>query len=186
MTRFPTWLALLLLLVPLGLLAGCNGEGDTTGEESPVSGDLLTLTSPAFAEGESIPIRYTCDGAEVPPPLTWKDVPAGVASYALIMDDPDAPGRTWVHWVLYNIPPGVRELPDGEQTTVGDQGENSWGDTGYGGPCPPSGEHRYFFKLYALDSEVALEPGAEKETLLRAVEGHVLAQGQLMGRYQSH
>ena len=173
-----------LLLALLALLVACAANEERADEEAPLATDLLTLTSPAFGEGERIPTRYTCDGEDAPPPLTWTDVPAGVATYALVMDDPDAPGRTWVHWIRYNIPGDVRELPDGESTATGVGGENSWGDTGYGGPCPPDGEHRYFFKLYALDVELDLAEGADKDTLLDAVEGHVVAQGQLMGTYE--
>lgn len=183
MIRFPIRLTLLLLLTLTVGISACGEEDEIAEEERPLSTNLLTLTSPAFNEGDTIPSRYTCDGADVPPPLTWQDVPTGVESYALIMDDPDAPGGIWVHWVLYNIPEDVRALPDGEPSGTGVQGQNSWGDAGYGGPCPPSGEHRYFFKLYALNTELELEAGADKETLLAAMEGRVIAQGQLMGVY---
>jgi len=175
---------LVVLLVLVAMVAACGSEEQTPREPLPITGNELTLTSPAFSEGEPIPARYSCDGEDVPPGLTWQDVPTGVESYALIMDDPDAPGRIWVHWVVYNIPADVRALPDGDGDPVGVQGENSWGDPGYGGPCPPGGEHRYFFKLYALDTELDLEAGADKEALLAAMEGHVLAEGQLMGRYE--
>lgn len=184
MIRFSLRLALLLLVFFVTGTSACGGQDQTPEEEPPLTTNLLTLNSPAFTEGEPIPSVYTCDGADVPPPLTWQDVPTDVGSYALIMDDPDAPRGTWVHWVLYNIPADVRELPDGEPSGIGVQGENSWGDLGYGGPCPPRGEHRYFFKLYALNAELDLEEGIDKETLLAAIEEHVMAQGQLMGVYE--
>jgi Raf kinase inhibitor-like YbhB/YbcL family protein len=183
MSPFPSRLAPLLLLALLAALAACGESQEAEEIGEPLSTNLLRLTSPAFGEGETIPTRYTCDGEDVPPPLTWEDVPTGVNAYALIMDDPDAPAGTWVHWVLYDVPATVRELPDGEAAPAGTQGQNSWDEPGYGGPCPPSGEHRYFFKLYALDGELGLAPGADKETVLDAMQGHVLAQGQLMGVY---
>ena len=181
----------ILLLAFLLILAACNDETDeapsvqeeTQSEEVEVAINLLTLTSAAFGEGESIPEKYTCDGEDVSPPLTWQDVSADVGAYALIMDDPDAPRGTWVHWVIYDLAPDLTQLPEGVASNVGTQGSNSWDRMGYGGPCPPSGTHRYFFKLYALDAPVGLEAGADKETLLSAIEGHVLAEGQLMGTY---
>lgn len=147
------------------------------------------LRSTAFTEGESIPAQYTCDGQDASPPLSWTEPPAGTKSLALISDDPDAPGKTWVHWVAYNLPPSVRalpeavraeqELPDGTR-----QGMTDFGRVGYGGPCPPSGTHRYFFKLYALDATVALSAGATKTQLEAAMKSHILAQAQLMGTYR--
>ena len=146
------------------------------------------LTSSAFAHEEPIPQKYTCDGEDISPPLQWSDPPEGTQSLALIADDPDAPMGTWVHWVLYNLPaetralseavPSDADLPDG-----GRHGKNSWRRLGYGGPCPPGGTHRYFFKLYALDTALALAVGASKRQLLRAIEGHILAQAELMGTY---
>ncbi len=149
----------------------------------------IQLTSSAFAEGEFIPVKYTCDGDDISPPLQWSNVPAGTRSLALIGDDPDAPAGTWVHWVIYNIPPAVSELATGvpkTKTIAGGarQGITDFKRIGYGGPCPPRGNpHRYFFKLYALDRELPLEPGATKQNLLNAMKGHILAEGQLMGRY---
>lgn len=142
------------------------------------------LTSSAFAQGERIPTKYTCDGEDISPPLQWRNPPQGTQSFALIMDDPDAPVGTWVHWVLFNLPADTQELP--EQTTLpagAQDGKNSWGRTGYGGPCPPSGTHRYFFKLYALDTTVNLTASTDKAQLLRAMEGHILAQAEVMGTY---
>lgn len=149
----------------------------------------LKLTSSAFAEGALIPKDYTCDGKDVSPPLSWSGAPPNTRALALIVDDPDAPAGTWVHWVLFNIPSGMRELPQAvpPHKVLADgtrQGKNDFGKIGYGGPCPPSGIHRYFFKLYALEQEVKLEPGATKPALTKAMEGHILANAQLMGRYK--
>jgi Raf kinase inhibitor-like YbhB/YbcL family protein len=146
------------------------------------------LTSPAFAHGEPIPRQYTCDGEDVSPPLHWSDPPQGAQSLALIADDPDAPVGTWVHWVFYNLPAETRGLPeavppDADLPDGSRHGRNSWRRLGYGGPCPPGGTHRYFFKLYALDTVLDLAPGASKKQLLQAMKGHVLAQAELMGVY---
>ncbi len=148
----------------------------------------IQVTSTAFSQGESIPVQYTCQGQNISPPLAWGDPPAGTQSLALIMDDPDAPVGTWVHWVLYNLPPEARTLPEAVSAEAQLQdgslhGHNSWNRSGYGGPCPPSGTHRYFFKLYALDTMLDLKPGADKWQLLEAMQGHILAQGELMGTY---
>lgn len=148
----------------------------------------LTITSSAFDDGEMIPRRYTCDGDDLSPPLTWSDVPDDVRSLALICDDPDAPMGTFVHWVLFNLPADARQLPEGvaAQASLENgalQGNNDFGNIGYGGPCPPGGTHRYKFKLYALDQPLDLQSGAKKSDLLEAMEGHVLADAQLMGKY---
>ena len=151
------------------------------------------LTSSAFPQGGEIPAKYTCEGQDISPPLAWTGAPPDATSLALIVDDPDAPDpaapkMTWVHWVLYNIPPGTGSLPEGaKQLPPGTlQGLNDWKSTGYGGPCPPPGHgpHRYFFRLYALDSEVGLPAGASRKELERALEGHVLAVAELVGVYQ--
>ena len=157
----------------------------TKGEEKMT----LKLTSTAFDEGGMIPAKYTCDGENVSPPLAWSGVPEAAKSLALVADDPDAPGGTWTHWVIYQIPATEKGLPENvpARDTLDDgarQGKNDFKKTGYGGPCPPSGTHRYFFKLYALDTDPNLPPGATKDQLLKATEGHVVAQGQLMGRYK--
>ena len=149
----------------------------------------FSLTSPAFTEGQSIPAAYTCEGRDHSPALAWTDPPAGTKSFALISDDPDAPGKTWVHWVVYNLPPASRALPeafprDPQRPDGTRQGRTDFGAVGYGGPCPPSGVHRYFFKLYALDAVVELPPGATKAQLERAMAGHILGQAQLIGTYQ--
>jgi Raf kinase inhibitor-like YbhB/YbcL family protein len=148
------------------------------------------LTSSAFTSGGDIPVKHTCDGSNASPPLRWSDPPPNAKGFALIVDDPDAPVGTWVHWVLYRIPASVRELPVGidPQDTApgtGTQGVNDFGKVGYGGPCPPRGPaHRYFFKLYALDTELTLSARKTKADVLKAVEGHVLGQAELMGRYK--
>lgn len=150
----------------------------------------LELASSAFQPGSLIPQKFTCDGPDVSPQLRWSDLPAGTQSVSLILDDPDAPAGTWVHWVLYDLPPGVPELPEGvppqeELPNGGRQGRNDFRKIGYGGPCPPPGPaHRYFFKLYALDAKTNLKPGATKAELERAMKGHVLAQAELIGRYK--
>jgi Raf kinase inhibitor-like YbhB/YbcL family protein len=149
----------------------------------------ITITSAAFAEGSMIPREYSCDGRDISPPLAWSGVPEGTKSLALICDDPDAPVGIWVHWVLFNLPAAAAELP---QAIPGDKvlkngarhGTNDFRRFGYGGPCPPGGTHRYYFTLYALDTELAQEPGITKTELLKAMKGHILAEGQLMGRYK--
>lgn len=154
----------------------------------------LTLTSPDFFHNREIPSRFTCEGSDVSPALEWDDVPRGTQSFALIVDDPDAPDpakpqRTWVHWVLYNIPPDTRRLPAevepaGELPTGTEPGINDWDRTGYGGPCPPKGRHRYFFKLYALDALLPDLSRPTKADLEQAMAGHVLDQAEIIGTYQ--
>lgn len=188
MRVMPRALGGLLLLV--SLLAGCNQEVETIAATEGQAGETITLTSPAFAHGDVIPQEHTCDGADLSPELAWSGMPAGTASLALVCDDPDAPGGTWVHWVLYDIPADAAGLPEGlpgdaELAAGGVQGENDFGRLGYGGPCPPAGApHRYFFRLYALDTKLGLAAGASKQEVVDAMEGHVLAQGELMGTYQ--
>lgn len=148
----------------------------------------MVLKSKAFQNGGRIPKDFTCDGKHASPPLVWSDTPKGVKTYALICDDPDAPGRVWVHWVVFNIPAAVTELPENMLKTRilpngACQGVNTSRGIGYEGPCPPSGTHRYYFKLYALDAELSLEPGCTKEDVLKVMEGHVLEEAQLMGTY---
>ena len=148
----------------------------------------IKISSTAFENGGNIPVKYTCDGEDVSPPLSWEGIPQEAVSLALICDDPDAPMGTWVHWVLFNIPRDMKGLPEDvpSQPTLDNgavHGINDFRNYGYGGPCPPGGTHRYFFKLYALDTRLGLKPGATKAQLLDAMEGHVLAQGELMGKY---
>ena len=148
----------------------------------------INITSTAFDEGGMIPVKYSCDGPNISPPLAWSPVPETTVSIALICDDPDAPMGTWVHWVLFNLPPETKELSESLPTSEilsngAKQGRNDSRRIGYSGPCPPGGTHRYYFKLYALDVKLDLDPGVEKRDLLKAMEGHILAEGQLMGRY---
>ncbi|MBN1816425.1 MAG: YbhB/YbcL family Raf kinase inhibitor-like protein [Sedimentisphaerales bacterium] len=148
----------------------------------------IKVNSSAFRDGEMIPAKYTADGQDISPPLEWTDLPQGTASIAVINDDPDAPMGTWVHWVLYNLPPEVKSLPENmppkERLSSGAlQGTTDFGRIGYGGPAPPRGVHRYYFKVYALDCMLDLPAGETKDQLERAMKGHILAQGQLMGKY---
>jgi hypothetical protein len=151
----------------------------------------MELSSPTFAPRGEIPVRHTCEGEDVAPALQWQGVPEGAASLVLIVDDPDAPDpaapqMTWVHWVLYDIPPSASGLPEGGRLLPAGtrEGLNDWGRRGYGGPCPPIGRHRYFFKLYALDKQLPALPRPTKAALEQALRGHVLAQAELIGTYQ--
>jgi len=149
----------------------------------------LAVASSAFQSEGPIPSVYTCEGKDLSPPLSWTDPPAGTKSFALISDDPDAPMGTWVHWVLYTLPPATRQLAEAFPTDAklqdgARQGTTDFGRVGYGGPCPPSGTHRYFFKLYALDAMLDLKPGATKADLEAAMQGHIVARAELMGTYK--
>ncbi len=181
--RWPLALGLALLL------AACSGDDTASGTPGPGVGEAIELTSAAFGQGSAIPRQYTCDGADLSPPLGWSGVPAGARSLALVVDDPDARG-TWVHWVVYGIPADVSGLPEGASSGIGGipgaaDGTNDFKRTGYGGPCPPNGPaHRYFFKLFALGTVLELAPSATKSELLRAMEGNIVAQGSLMGTYK--
>jgi Raf kinase inhibitor-like YbhB/YbcL family protein len=149
----------------------------------------MKLTSPNITHEMTIPPQFTCDGENKSPELAWDDAPTDAKSFALIVDDPDAPHGTWVHWVVFNIPAGVTKLPEGttDFPKLGTQGSTSFnGKNAYGGPCPPTGTHRYFFKLYALDTVLNLSTGASKSDLEAAMNGHVLAEATLMGRYARH
>jgi Raf kinase inhibitor-like YbhB/YbcL family protein len=175
-------LTLLLCSCKEAKQANLNAEGDKQIMD-------IKITSSAFAEGGMIPAKYTCDGADISPPLQWDAVPEGTKTVALISDDPDAPMGTWVHWVLFNLPPDVKELPenvppDETLSNGATQGTSSFQKIGYGGPCPPSGTHRYFFKLYALDADLDLDSSANKARLIKAMEGHIIGKGQLMGKYK--
>ena len=144
----------------------------------------MTITSPAFKNGDLIPSKFTCDGTDVNPALAISNVPPEAKSLALIMDDPDAPGGMWVHWVVWNIDPKTRDIGENSVPGGAKQGANDFRKTPYGGPCPPSGTHRYFFKLYALDALLDLGSGTAKGALEKAMKGHVLAQAELMGKYR--
>ena len=170
----------------IGLLAGCGSEGQPLEQEETV----LAVSSPVFEEGGKIPAEYTCNGEGISPPLSWDEPPKETRYFALIMDDPDAPGGVFTHWVMLNIPLNSRQLPEAipAQAQLPDgalQGKNDFGRIGYGGPCPPPGRpHRYQFTLYALDQPLDLKAGVSKKQLLSAMQGHILAQGQLSGTYQ--
>ena len=172
------------------LLAGiiCAGLGFSP-LASAGSDMAITITSSAFAEGAIIPKKYTCDAEDISPDLKWSGVPQGTKSLALICDDPDSRGGPWVHWVLFNIPAEVTALAAGVPSDAtlkngARHGQNDFRKLGYGGPCPPRSAHRYFFKLYALDTVLTLESGSTKDQVLAAMKGHILAEGQLMGKYK--
>lgn len=185
--KSPWWRGAVPGVVLLAALAVTAMTGST--EETAMT---LTLSSSAFFHQGRIPKKYTCDGEDVSPPLAWTGVPAGTKSLALIVDDPDAPDpqapkMTWVHWVLYNIPPSANGLPEAVGTRLPPgtlEGLNDWKRTGYGGPCPPIGRHRYFHKLYALDKVLPDLKRPTKAQLEKAMEGHVLAVAELIGTYQ--
>jgi Raf kinase inhibitor-like YbhB/YbcL family protein len=153
------------------------------------AGKSLQVTSPSFDEGQDIPAVHACDGRNISPALKWSGAPKETRGFALICDDPDAPGGTWVHWVLYGLPASVTELPENvppvETPSVGGlNGINSFNHLGYGGPCPPPGKpHHYHFRIYALDADVGLKPKASRADLDKAMKGHILAEGELMGTY---
>jgi Raf kinase inhibitor-like YbhB/YbcL family protein len=149
----------------------------------------LIIESPVFKEGEIIPSKYTCDGENISPPLSWKNAPAETKSFALLIDDPDAPAGDWVHWIIYNIPAAIHELKEGASSKKllpkeAIEGITDFRKTGYGGPCPPSGIHRYFFKLYALSTALQLPAGVTKKQLLEAMKGHIISEAALIGKYK--
>jgi Raf kinase inhibitor-like YbhB/YbcL family protein len=156
--------------------------GSVPGEERRMSD--LSISSAAFSHNGMIPPKYTCDGANVNPPLSFANVPEKTRSLALIVDDPDAPAGTWVHWVVWNIAAGAREIPENSVPQGAIQGTTDFRNQKYGGPCPPSGTHRYFFKLYALDAPLPLKAGATKAQAEQAMKGHILSQGELIGLYR--
>lgn len=174
---------------PAATAVGAEASATPTTEATaaPTEPAPLGISSPVFADGGDIPIRYSCDGADLLPPLAFSNIPPEAMTLAVVINDPDAPGGTWIHWVQFNIEV-VDEVAEGassmaEVGDVGTAGVNSFGILGYGGPCPPSGTHRYFFKLFALDVELGLAEGATKGALTAAMEGHVLASAELLGRY---
>jgi Raf kinase inhibitor-like YbhB/YbcL family protein len=167
------------------IVVGCSHQTEYSTETQKEIGEVLSmkLTSPAFEHNGMIPAEYTCDGSDASPELRIADIPENAQSLVLINDDPDAPVGTWDHWIVFNMPPDTGVIGKG-QGPSGTGGKNSWGRTGYGGPCPPSGTHRYFFKLYALDSELDLAEGASKKEIERAMEGHVITEAELIGLYK--
>jgi len=192
------WMGPAAILLVLSSSPGCGNGGAALPDVNPAA-PKIRLTSAAFTEGAMIPREFTCDGADRSPPLEWLGVPQAARSLVLICDDPDAPVGTWSHWVLYDLSPSITSLDQGVATdlvatvepktvvkqpglTVS-QGKNDFGKIGYGGPCPPRGVHRYFFRLYALDQQTELAPGATRTAVFKAIAGHILAEGHLMGKY---
>mgnify|MGYP006267846505 CR=1 FL=1 len=148
----------------------------------------MQLQCPVLLAGDEVPTRYTCDGENVSPPLKWTDPPNGTRTFALIVEDPDAPSSVFTHWLVYDIPAERQELPEGvdghpELPDGGTQGQNDFGETGFGGPCPPTGMHRYVFRLFALDQTLEMAPGAKKADLLQLMEGHILETAEVIGTY---
>jgi Raf kinase inhibitor-like YbhB/YbcL family protein len=168
---------------------GPDGSSIVSANQASSLGSF-SVRAEAFDPGADIPRKFSCQGSDTSPALVWTDPPAATLSLVLIVDDPDAPAGTWVHWVLYDLPPKTRRLsealpPTAEVAGGGRQGANDFGKTGYGGPCPPPGKsHRYFFKLYALDTRVSLKAGATKPDVEQAMKGHILAKTEVMGRYR--
>jgi len=188
-------IAILAVLVLLSAACACGEKRDesdsvenNTVESVEEATMAIELTSVAFEEGDTIPTKYTCDGENISPPLAWGNVPPGTHSLAIICDDPDAPSKTWVHWVLFNIPQEATRLPEGIANAEilnnhARHGVNDFGKYGYGGPCPPSGTHRYVFKIFALDSKLNLTGKVSKQQIETAMQGHILGGGQLIGVY---
>lgn len=164
------------MIFSIGATLGC-----TTNQNLPFSD--MEISSPAFGHNQTIPSLYTCDGKNINPPLEFKNIPESAVSLALICDDPDAPGGTWVHWTVWNILPDTTTVSE-NSAPDGIEGTTSWNRTGYGGPCPPSGTHRYFFKLYALNKFLGLSPLSKKEDLETAMAGSIIGQAELIGLYQ--
>jgi Raf kinase inhibitor-like YbhB/YbcL family protein len=168
------WLLLVVFSLPLIAVAqGQNASGS----------DSMKVTSSAFSNGGKIPKKYTCDDADLNPPLRIENLPKGAKAVALIMEDPDAPSRVWTHWVVWNIDPKATEIRENSIPQSGVQGTNDFGNAKYGGPCPPSGTHRYYFRVYALDGPLTLAASATKSALEKAMAGHIVAKGSLMGTY---
>ena len=170
-------------VVALQLLAICAARIGNCETQASAGGKAMKITSPAFQEGGNIPSKFTCDGANTNPALHIEQTPPNAKSLVLIVDDPDAPGGLFTHWLIWNIDPQTKEIAESSASPKAIQGTNNFPNVGYGGPCPPSGTHRYFFKIFALDQMLDLKSGAKRAELERAMHGHVIAQGQLMGRY---
>ena len=183
---------ILAVTISLTVLGGACSKSDKVFLERDKGSPAMTikLASSSFAEGQPIPSKYACDGQDISPALSWDNAPDSTKTFALICDDPDAPAGTWVHWVLYDLPATIRELPEAIETkdqvlNSAKQGTNDFKRTGYGGPCPPQGApHRYYFKLYALDKELGLKSGATKSDVEQAMKGHILGETKLMGTYK--
>jgi Raf kinase inhibitor-like YbhB/YbcL family protein len=167
------------------IIAGTFGIAVATIASFAAGGAKMKITSSAFQEGATIPSKFTCDGADASPALQIADIPSGAKSLALIVDDPDAPGGLFTHWMVWNLSPQTSTVAEGS-APKGMQGTNDFGKSGYGGPCPPSGTHRYYLKIFALDRELDLSSGAKRAQLDAAMKGHIVAQGELMGRYARH
>jgi hypothetical protein len=180
--RYTLIFIIIILVLGIGYFVFFQRSNQEINLESKFEKNMI-ITSPSFQHNDSIPPKYTCDGENVNPLLEIKNVPSGAKSLALIVDDPDAPMGTWVHWTIWNINPDTTQIPEGSVPTGVTEGQTSFGKPGYGGPCPPSGTHRYFFKLYALDMILALSPQADKAELLEAMEGHILDKAELIGLY---
>lgn len=181
-----------LFIIIFILIIGCSNNRDTEKiligpiEQHPkIINEVkpMKLISPSFVHEADIPSDYTCDGADMNPQLIIEEIPENTESLVLIMDDPDAPGATWDHWIVFNIDPTTTQIPENTEP-AGTAGKNSWGRAGYGGPCPPSGTHRYFFKIYALDKELDLPEDSDKESIQQAMQGHIIGEAVLMGKYQ--
>jgi len=183
-------LACLSAAALLAVINACSKSGRPPSPDNRSTAMTIKITSPSFAEGQSIPSKYTCDGENISPPLSWDQAPESTKSVTLICDDPDAPAGTWVHWVLYDLPAVTKGLPEAvepkpELANGARQGQNDFKQIGYGGPCPPKGgPHRYYFRLYALDGTLGLKPGATRSEVEGAMKGHILGQGQVMGTYK--
>ncbi len=169
------FIVIITILLSITVFPGCLQDN--------ANGGSMKLSSPVFEDGDNIPSKYTCDGENISPPLEIEDVPSNAKSLALIVDDPDAPIGTFVHWIVWNIPANTTYIEEGANISYL-QGKNGFGKVGYGGPCPPFGTHRYFFKLYALDTTLSLASGSKKKDLERAMSGHIIEETQLMGRYK--
>lgn len=165
------------------LLSACQQKSPQN-QNARIPQPSLILKSAAFSAGNDIPQKYSCDGEDISPPLAWSNTPEGTQSFALIFDDPDAPNGTWDHWLIYNLPGSLSSLSENASLPAkAGLGQNSWKKREYGGPCPPSGTHRYFFKLYALDTMLNFDSPPDKQTLLKAMEGHIWGEAELMGTF---
>lgn len=181
--------ALIVAVIAIGVLAvmffvvGAPADNQSDNLEVQVKSINMRILSAVFNDGENIPPKFTCDGDNTLPGFSVSGVPEQSKSLVFIMDDPDSPTGTWDHWIIFNVSPDTKEIAEGKEP-AGIRGKNSWGEIGYGGPCPGRGSHRYFFKVYALDSMIDLSEGTDKSTLLETMQGHILDSAELMGRYE--